>query len=74
MVASKLPRISVRLERVFIDKLSVIAYRNIRPTTNDQVRAILIRYVLNYEKTYGEIDEAAIMALPDEWKRTAVTY
>lgn len=68
-MTSKLPRIVVRLGQIYTDKLNVIAYRNIRPSLNNQIAAILIRFVENYEKAHGEIDEAAIKAVPEEWKK-----
>ncbi len=69
-MVSKLPRIQVRLDQPYLDKLCVIAFRNIRPSVNDQIRAILIRYVNAYETSHCEITEADIAALPDDWKRS----
>jgi predicted DNA-binding protein len=51
---SKLPKMTIRIKKLYIKKLSYIAYRNGR-SQNSQVRQILVKYIERYEELYGEI-------------------
>jgi metal-responsive CopG/Arc/MetJ family transcriptional regulator len=60
-MTSKLPRIGIRLEADYIKKLDHIANSN-RRYRNQEICYVLIKYIEEYEKKYGEID---VSALPD---------
>lgn len=63
-MVSNLPRIWVRIEQVYIDKLEYIAWRN-RRYRNQELCHLMINHVERYERARGEITEEMLKRFRD---------
>lgn len=53
-MTSELPRITIRLDRITLAKLRILAKKNFRPLSMEALM-ILSRYIAAYEEKHGEI-------------------
>lgn len=58
---SDLPRITLRMDQEFIDKINKIAERENR-STNQQITYIIKKYIEQYEQENGRINSAELSA------------
>ncbi|MCM1233125.1 MAG: Arc family DNA-binding protein [Ruminococcus flavefaciens] len=56
---SDLPRITLRMDQEFIDKINKIAERENR-STNQQIAYIIKKYIEQYEQENGRINSAEL--------------
>ena len=56
---SDLPRITLRMDKEFIDKINKIAERENR-STNQQITYIIKKYIEQYEKENGRLNSAEL--------------
>lgn len=56
---SDLPRLTVRMDQEFIDKINKIAKRENR-STNQQITYIIKKYIEQYEQENGRINSAEL--------------
>ena len=58
-MAKKYPQFTLKIDPNYLDKMKYIANENGR-STNKEIEQLIIRYIKEYEKTYGEIEKEDI--------------
>ena len=58
-MASNLPQYALRIPTPTMDKLKYIAERHGR-SANKEIEQLIIKYIKEYEKSYGEIEKEDI--------------
>ena len=55
-MAKKYPQFPLKIDPDYLDKMKYIANEN-RRSTNKEIEQLIIRYIKEYEKAYGEIEK-----------------
>lgn len=55
-MAKKYPQFPLKIAPNYLDKMKYIANEN-RRSTNKEIEQLIIRYIKEYEKAYGEIEK-----------------
>ena len=58
-MAKKYPQFPLKIDPNYLDKMKYIANENGR-STNKEIEQLIIRYIKEYEKAYGEIEKVKI--------------